>query len=144
MTWKQLTERDCREWKLSAIDPHNRDTWRSSVRSAMHAASQLHGRGLTVVDCSCTLYLHVNQNWLIKIRRKHCSRIQTLRFIWCGAISRVKKDAHNDVKHWTLDKVIHVVCGGWHENDGKVHSIKNFDLQLFNHGCGWWGSYTLL
>ena len=27
MTWKQLTERDCREWKLSAIDPHDRDTW---------------------------------------------------------------------------------------------------------------------
>ena len=23
MTWKQLTERDCREWKLSAIDPHD-------------------------------------------------------------------------------------------------------------------------
>ena len=22
MTWKQLTERDCREWTLSAIDPH--------------------------------------------------------------------------------------------------------------------------
>ena len=40
MTWKQLTERDCREWKLSAIDPHNRDTWRSGVRSAMHAARQ--------------------------------------------------------------------------------------------------------
>ena len=34
MTWKQLTERDCREWKLSAIDPHDRDTWRSGVRSA--------------------------------------------------------------------------------------------------------------
>ena len=31
MTWKQLTERDCREWKLSAIDPHDRDTWRSDV-----------------------------------------------------------------------------------------------------------------
>ena len=29
VTWKQLTERDCREWKLSAIDPHDRDTWRS-------------------------------------------------------------------------------------------------------------------
>ena len=29
MTWKQLTERDCREWKLSAIDPHDRHTWRS-------------------------------------------------------------------------------------------------------------------
>ena len=36
MTWKQLTERDCREWKLSAIDPHDRDTWRSGVRSAMY------------------------------------------------------------------------------------------------------------
>ena len=39
MTWKQL--RDCREWKLSAINPHDRYTWRSGVRSAMHAASQL-------------------------------------------------------------------------------------------------------
>ena len=50
MTWKQLTERDFREWKLSAIDPHDRDTWRSGVRSAMRAASQLPGRGPTVVD----------------------------------------------------------------------------------------------
>ena len=48
MTWKQLTERDRREWKLSAIDPHDRDTWRSGVRPAMHAASQLPGRGPTV------------------------------------------------------------------------------------------------
>ena len=31
MTWKQLTERDRREWKLSAIDPHDRDTWRSDL-----------------------------------------------------------------------------------------------------------------
>ena len=50
MTWKQLTERDCREWKLSAINPHDRRTWRSSVRSAMRAASQLSGRGPTDVD----------------------------------------------------------------------------------------------
>ena len=50
MTWKQLTERDCREWKLLAIDPHDRHTWRSGVRSAKRAASQLHGRGLTDVD----------------------------------------------------------------------------------------------
>ena len=50
MTWKQLTERDCKEWKLSAIDPHDRYTWRSGVRSAMHAASQLPGRGPTGVD----------------------------------------------------------------------------------------------
>ena len=50
MTWKQLTERNCREWKLLAINPHGRHTWRSGVRSAMHAASQLPGRGLTDVD----------------------------------------------------------------------------------------------
>ena len=50
MTWKQLTERDRREWKFSAIDPHDRDTWRAGVRSAMPAASQLPGRGPTVVD----------------------------------------------------------------------------------------------
>ena len=50
MTWKQLTERDCRERKLSAINPQDGDTWRSDVRSAMHAASQLPGWGPTVVD----------------------------------------------------------------------------------------------
>ena len=44
MTWKQLTERDRRQWKLSAINPHDRDTWRSGVRSAMRAANQLPGR----------------------------------------------------------------------------------------------------
>ena len=47
MTWKQLTERDYREWELSAIDPRHRYTWRSGVRSAMSAASQLSGRGPT-------------------------------------------------------------------------------------------------
>ena len=52
MTWKQLTERDCREWKLSAINPQDRHTWKSGVRSAMHAASQLSGRGPTDVDAA--------------------------------------------------------------------------------------------
>ena len=32
-------EKDCREWKLSAINLHDRHTWWSSVRSAMRAAS---------------------------------------------------------------------------------------------------------
>ena len=50
MTWKQLTERDCRKWKLSAIDPHDRHTWRSGARSAMRAASQLPRRGPSDVD----------------------------------------------------------------------------------------------
>ena len=26
MTWERLTEKECREWKLSALDPHDRDT----------------------------------------------------------------------------------------------------------------------
>ena len=59
MTRKQLTERDCREWKLSVINPHDRHTWKSGVRSAMRAASQLSGRGPTDVDVA--LCLHVNQ-----------------------------------------------------------------------------------
>ena len=50
MTWKQPTERDRREWKLSAINPHDRHTWRSGVRSALRAASQLSGRGPTDGD----------------------------------------------------------------------------------------------
>ena len=59
MTWKQLTERDRREWKLSAVDPHDRDTWRSGVRSAMRAASIcLEGGPLLWI---WPLYLQVNQ-----------------------------------------------------------------------------------
>ena len=50
MRWKQLTEGLQREWKLSAIEPHDRYTWRSGVRSAMCAASQLPGKGPTDVD----------------------------------------------------------------------------------------------
>ena len=49
MTWKQLTERDCRVWKLSAINLHDRHTWRSGVRFARHAANQLPGSGPTDV-----------------------------------------------------------------------------------------------
>ena len=59
MTWKQLTERDCREWMLSAINPHDRYTWRSGVRSAMRAASQLPGR--SPLMWMLPLYLHVNK-----------------------------------------------------------------------------------
>ena len=59
MTWKQLTERDCREWKLSAFNPHDRHTWRSGVRSAMRTASQLSGRDPLM--WMLPLYLHLNQ-----------------------------------------------------------------------------------
>ena len=50
LTWKKLTKRDCHEWKLSTVDPQERSTWRSGVRSAMGAASQLPGKGPTDVD----------------------------------------------------------------------------------------------
>ena len=40
ITWQQLTERDRREWKFSAINPYGRHTWRSGVRFTMRAASQ--------------------------------------------------------------------------------------------------------
>ena len=50
LTWKKLTEKDCREWKLTTVDPQERSIWRSGVRSAMPAASQLPGKGPTDVD----------------------------------------------------------------------------------------------
>ena len=50
MTWKVLTERDRRQWNLSEVDSSYKDMWRSRVRSAMHAASQLPGGGPTDVD----------------------------------------------------------------------------------------------
>ena len=50
LTWKKLTEKDCHVWKLTTVDPQERSTWRSGVRSAMRAASQLPGRGPTDVD----------------------------------------------------------------------------------------------
>ena len=36
--------------KLTTVDPQERSTWRSGVRSAMPAASQLPGKGPTDVD----------------------------------------------------------------------------------------------
>ena len=54
MTWKQLTERDYREWKLLAMDPHDRHTSRSGGRSA----SYLEGGPLMWM---LPQYLHVDQ-----------------------------------------------------------------------------------
>ena len=59
LTWKKLMEKDCCEWKLTTVYPQERSTWRSDVRSAMRAASQLPGKGPTNVDDApgqvCTL-----------------------------------------------------------------------------------------
>ena len=45
-----MMERDCPEWKLRTVDPQERSTWRSGVRSVMCAASHLPGNGPTDVD----------------------------------------------------------------------------------------------
>ena len=50
LTWKKLTEKDCHEWKLTTVDPQERCTWKSDVRSALRAASQLPGRRLNDVN----------------------------------------------------------------------------------------------
>ena len=55
----ETADRDCREWKLPAIDPHDSYTWRSEVKSAMRATSQLPGR--RPIDVNVALYLHVNK-----------------------------------------------------------------------------------
>ena len=41
LTWKKLTEKDWHEWKLTTVDPQERSTWRSGMRSTMCADSQL-------------------------------------------------------------------------------------------------------
>ena len=46
----EAADRDCRKWKLTATNPHDSHTWRSGVRSAMLAVSQLPGRGPTDMD----------------------------------------------------------------------------------------------
>ena len=48
--WDPDHLKDCHEWKLTTVDPQERSTWRSGVRSAMRAASQLPGKGPTDVD----------------------------------------------------------------------------------------------
>ena len=59
MTWRTLTERDHCGWKLNEVDPCNRDVWRSSLRFAMHAASQLPGGEPTELMWMMLLHLHV-------------------------------------------------------------------------------------
>ena len=60
-TWKKLTEKDFPEWDLTTVDPQERSIWRSGMRSAMRAASQLPGKGPTDVDDA--LHLQVNQKF---------------------------------------------------------------------------------
>ena len=47
---EETEENDYREWKLTTVHLQERSTWRSGVRFAMCAASQLHGKGPTESD----------------------------------------------------------------------------------------------
>ena len=38
MSWEELIERGCREWKMSNSNPHDRKKWRDGIKSAMYAA----------------------------------------------------------------------------------------------------------
>ena len=46
VTWKKLSESDCREWKLTTVDPQERSTWRSEGGGGGGGG----GGGLTDVD----------------------------------------------------------------------------------------------
>ena len=73
LTWKKLTERDCREWKLTTVDPQERSTWRSGVRLAMRAASQLPGRGplMWMSPCTCLLIKKSDYDMMICTSSDH-------------------------------------------------------------------------
>ena len=43
MSWKTLTQRDCREWNLNEVDPCDKDVRGSSVISDMRASSHQPG-----------------------------------------------------------------------------------------------------
>ena len=54
LTWKKLTEKDC--LALTTVDPQERSTWRSVVRSAMRTAEPVtwNGGPTDVNDARCT------------------------------------------------------------------------------------------
>ena len=55
MTWKQLTERDHREWKLSAIDPHDRDIWCEICHACSKPVAWKGAHCCGYGPCTCTL-----------------------------------------------------------------------------------------
>ena len=49
LTRKKLTENNCREWKLTTVDPQERSTRRSGVRSAILAACRPTGENVDYI-----------------------------------------------------------------------------------------------
>ena len=97
MTWKQLTERDYREWKLSAIDPHDRHTWRSDVRSAMRVASQLPGRGPTDVDVSPDLHVNKKSDDDVDDDDELCITCGKYLFLWVLTLKVLSRFVADDI-----------------------------------------------
>ena len=97
MTWKQLTERDCREWKLSAIDPQDRDTWRSGVRSAMHAASVTWKGAHCCGYCPCTCTLIKNPMMMMMIMVTYSSEVLEMLSQSVGISATMP---HHEIKHF--------------------------------------------
>ena len=64
MTWKQLTERDYREWKVSTIDPHDRHTWRSGVicHGCSKPATWKGAHWCGCCPCTCMLIKNLGPN----------------------------------------------------------------------------------
>ena len=54
-TWKELTEKEWREWKLMTVDPRDRSTWRSAMRAV---SSYMEGGPLMWM---MPIHLHINK-----------------------------------------------------------------------------------
>ena len=60
-TWKKPTERGCREWKLTTVDPQERSTWCEICYGC--SASYLEEGPLMWIRCPCTCMLIKNLIW---------------------------------------------------------------------------------
>ena len=78
---RELTEKDCREWKLTTVDSQERSTWRSSVRSAIY----LHVYVVTSILPTKTHVEFVRHLWSSKGNQSVFTvmrhTIQTIKFI---------------------------------------------------------------
>ena len=62
MPRKKFSENNCYKLKLTTVDPQERNTWRSYLRSAMPAAIQLPGGGLLMWLMLLRLHVYLKPN----------------------------------------------------------------------------------
>ena len=70
MTWKELTESDCREWKLSAIDPHDRhlEIWHEICHAYSKPATLKGAHWCGCCPCTCMLIKNLMMICLFVLR----------------------------------------------------------------------------